>query len=123
MKRFAYKMTVFALLCVTLNGCLMTHDENQDWTETILLTVSSETGRYYTYPLEDNREGCEGMKIKEDHEEYWSTVPFTEITDFHYKVGNEYRLKVLKTHLANPPADGSNVRYKLIEVIRIMNRE
>ena len=34
-----------------------------------------------------------------------------------YKKGTEYTLKVEKTTLANPPADDSNVRYKLIEII------
>ncbi|MDR1673242.1 MAG: DUF4377 domain-containing protein [Bacteroidales bacterium] len=37
-------------------------------------------------------------------------IPLNAIEDFNYEVGHEYRLKVLKTHLANPPADGSDIK-------------
>ncbi|WP_343020633.1 DUF4377 domain-containing protein, partial [Bacteroides uniformis] len=47
----------------------------------------------------------------------YSKLPFSGIDGFVYKKGIEYTLKVEKTTLANPPADDSNVRYKLIEIL------
>jgi hypothetical protein len=39
------------------------------------------------------------------------------IEGFTHSLGWEYYLEVEKTHLVNPPADASNVKYKLIKVI------
>jgi len=39
------------------------------------------------------------------------------IEGFEYEAGNEYLLKVLKTPIANPAADGHTATYKLIEII------
>ena len=42
---------------------------------------------------------------------------FQGITDFVYEKGYEYALWVEKRTLVNPPADGSSIVYKLIDVI------
>jgi Domain of unknown function (DUF4377) len=39
------------------------------------------------------------------------------IEGFEYEAGNEYLLKVLKTPIENPAADGHTATYKLIEII------
>ena len=39
------------------------------------------------------------------------------IEGFEYEEGNEYLLKVLKTPIENPAADGHTATYKLIEII------
>ena len=44
-------------------------------------------------------------------------VPYGDIEGFEYQQGHEYELKVQKTTLANPPADASNIAYKLLEII------
>ena len=75
MKHFSYKIIVFALLCISINGCFtdLTDNEDRDWSETILLSVSSEKRVYYD-PV------CtgiphEGIQIKEDNINYWYTIP------------------------------------------------
>jgi hypothetical protein len=115
MRHFTNKITVFALLCISVNSCLTANEKNQDWSETILLSVASEKALYY--PIEGAGASSSGIKVKEDNCEYWITLPLNDIQGFHYEEGYEYRLKVLKIHLANPPMDSSDVRYKLIKII------
>ncbi|MDR0745092.1 MAG: DUF4377 domain-containing protein [Mediterranea sp.] len=103
-------ISFFTLLMV---GCK--DGENKDWTEEVLMTVASEFVDYH--PIEGNGVISNGLHIKEDNISYWIKIPLNAIEDFDYEVGCEYRLKVLKIHLANPPADGSDVKYKLIEIM------
>jgi hypothetical protein len=98
---------------LTLPGC--ENDENKDWTKEVMLTVSSEMVKYC--PIESNGLAVEGMNIKEDDVSYWTPVSLNEIDGFHYEAGYEYRLKVLKKHLENPPADASDVTYELLEIL------
>jgi hypothetical protein len=98
---------------LTLPGC--ENDGDKDWTEEVLLTVSSEKVKYY--PIEGNGLGVEGMNVKEDNENYWAKMSLNEIEGFQYEAGYEYRLKALKKHLANPPADASDVTYKLLKIL------
>jgi hypothetical protein len=88
---------------------------NKDWTEEVLMTVAPEFVDYH--PIESNGVASDGLHVKEDNISHWIKIPLDAIENFDYEVGYEYRLKVLKTHLANPPADGSDVKYKLIEII------
>jgi len=88
---------------------------NSDKTVTVYLTVSHEYADYISF--EGNGLASDGIRIKEDNVSYWLNLPIDGIEGFNYEVGFEYRLKVLKTYLANPPADGLDVRYKLIELI------
>ncbi|MDR1555635.1 MAG: DUF4377 domain-containing protein, partial [Tannerellaceae bacterium] len=94
-------ISFFTLLMVV--GCK--DSENKDWTEEVLMTVASEFVDYH--PIESNGIASDGLHIKEDNISYWIKIPLDAIEGFNYEVGYEYRLKVLKTHLANPPADGS----------------
>ncbi|MDY7394838.1 DUF4377 domain-containing protein [Aureibaculum sp. 2210JD6-5] len=42
---------------------------------------------------------------------------YGEIEGFNYELGYLYSLKIKKETLENPPADGSSIRYKLIEEV------
>lgn len=103
------------ILCtlVSLYGCL-DDDTKQDWSEIVNLYVSSETGEYRPFGSENT---LEGMKIKEKENESWAVIHFQSITGFTYEKGYNYLLKVEKIHLGNPPADGSDIDYKLIEIL------
>lgn len=85
-----------------------------DKVETIKLYVSAETETYTPW-VSDTPVEC--MLVKEEGNSSYSKLPFNGIEGFVYKKGFEYTLKVEKTTLANPPADDSDVRYKLIEII------
>lgn len=89
-------------------------DDMTDKVETIKMYVSAETDTYIPWggvtPVE-----C--MLVKEEGDSSYSKLRLNGIEGFVYKKVFEYTLKVEKTTLANPPADDSDVRYKLIEVI------
>ena len=57
------------------------------------------------------------MLVKEESESDYKTLDFQGIADFVYEKGYEYALWVEKRTLVNPPADGSSIVYKLIDVI------
>jgi hypothetical protein len=114
MIRLKFLLTVsISFFTLLIAGC--ENNENKDWAEEVLITVASEFVDYH--PIEGNGVTSDGLHIKEDNASYWIKIPLDAIEDFNYEVGHEYKLKVLKTHLANPPADGSDVKYKLIEII------
>lgn len=97
------------ILCV---GC---HDDKpEDWSEIVNLYISAETGNYKPLGAE---KVLEGMKIREKLTEDWEIVHFKTIEGFSYEKGYSYTLKVEKIHLGNPPADGLDIRYKLIEIL------
>jgi hypothetical protein len=93
--------------------------EKKDWTEEAMLTVASEHVIFYQWKGDDMP--VEVVDVKDDNLDYWHTVPLIVvgryIEGFTYEKGYEYRLKVLKIHLANPPADGVDFKYKLISII------
>jgi len=113
-KRFQVISYLF-ILCImmSLSSCFNDDNNPKDWTETVNLYVSSETASFK--PLE-GIEG-EGMKIKEKEGAAWTVVAFSTISEFTYKKGYNYLLETEKTHLGNPPADGSNISYKLVKII------
>ena len=110
----------FILLAgMLMAGCsLDDDDEPKDVVREIMMSVSHETG--ITYDLFDTNaeRPIECMLVKEEGGDgLWHTLVFGAIEGFTYVKGHAYELKVRKTILANPPADGSNCRYKLIEIL------
>ena len=105
-------IAIMALTGIILSGC---NKENPaDKIETILMYVSSETGNSQPWGSETSFE-C--MLVKEEGESEFHPLPYGDIEGFEYQQGHEYELKVQKTTLANPPADASNIAYKLLEII------
>ncbi|MBO3096962.1 DUF4377 domain-containing protein [Gelidibacter pelagius] len=56
------------------------------------------------------------LQIKEVGESDW-TYFYSDIEGFDYIEGFYYKIKVAVTEVENPPADGSSLKYKLIEVL------
>ena len=80
------------------------------------MLISDKTGTYQPWgsdfvPL--IRIAGERKKVKANYK----TLDFQGITDFVYEKGYEYALWVEKRTLVDPPADGSSIVYKLIDVI------
>lgn len=103
----------FAALC---SSCLDNEDD-EDWSEVVNLYVASEKGEYYPQEYPNGLAPLEGIKIKEHPNDEWTIISINGIKGFVYEEGFEYYLRVEKTHLGNPPADGMDVIYKLIEII------
>lgn len=114
-----YLLPFVLLASLVMTGCSIDDDDEQkDKVKVILMSVSHETG--ITYDLFDaNAEHpIECMLVKEEGGDgQWTTLAFGAIEGFTYVKGHSYELRVRKTILANPPADGSNCRYKLIEIL------
>ena len=56
------------------------------------------------------------MQVKERPQDEWRNF-FDHIEGFQYEPGFSYRLRVLKTPVPNPPADGSSVEWRLLEAL------
>lgn len=117
-------MSKYLSLLMLLAGMLMVScsldndDYLKDVVKEIRMSVSHETG--ITYDLFDTNAEypIECMLVKEEGGDgQWTTLAFGAIEGFTYVKGHSYELRVRKTILANPPADGSNCRYKLIEIL------
>ena len=89
------------LFLFSFNFVSCDNEELTDKVETIKIYVSAETDTYIPWGSDTP---VECMLVKEEGSSS-------------YEKGNEYTLKVEKRTLANPPADDSKVRYKLIEII------
>lgn len=109
-------ISFLAIITLILVSC--SDDEPKDIVKEIRMEVSAETG--ITYDLfDDKREHpIECMLVmSEEYPGEWQHMPFGTIEGFTYERGHEYYLRVKKTTLANPPADASNCKYSLIEIL------
>ena len=118
MKTMKIWRIAFAMLAAfSLTSC-SSDDDNEDKVEQVTVYVSAETGVYYDMWLDPERENpIIGMQIREEGNSVWRTVSLYTIKGFTYEKGNEYKLLVKKTTLANPPQDASNIRYELISIV------
>ena len=113
--RKLFHFTILLLLSAIYISC--DKDLTEDWSEVINLYVDAELGEYRPWGHPEDAEPLDGLKIKERKDADWDIIPMSGIEGFTHSLGWEYYLEVEKTHLVNPPADVSNVKYKLIKVI------
>ena len=113
--RKLFHFTILLLLSAIYISC--DKDLTEDWNEVINLYVDAELGEYRPWGHPEDAEPLDGLKIKERKDADWDIIPMNGIEGFTHSLGWEFCLEVEKTHLANPPADASNVKYKLIRVI------
>ncbi len=107
---------IFSIFGAVLTSC--SDDEPKDKVKEITMYVSSETGFMYglfdtygEYPIE-----CM-LVMTEDDRSDWSPLSFQGIQGFSYERGHEYELRVKRTIMANPPADGSDRYYELVRIV------
>ena len=115
--KLKYFYWVLVALCITTTFISCDNDTSEDWSEVIKLYVDAELGEYRPWGHPEDAEPLDGLKIKERKDADWDIIPMNGIEGFTHSLGWEFCLEVEKTHLANPPADASNVKYKLIRVI------
>lgn len=99
-----------------LTAC-MNEDEPKDITKEVTMYVSSKTGIMYNLFDSEREFPIECMLVKEQREDEYHPLAFSGIQGFEYEKGYEYDLRVNKTTLANPPADGNIYKYQLVRVI------
>ena len=115
--RKLFHFTILLLLSAIYISC--DKDLTEDWNEVINLYVDAELGEYRPWGHPEDAEPLDGLKIKERKDADWEVIPIDGIIGFSYVEGNEYFIEVEKTHLANPPADASNISYTLIRIISV----
>ncbi|MGM9511177.1 DUF4377 domain-containing protein [Larkinella sp. GY13] len=75
-----------------------------------------------TMEVADHYQDCTGvgpmkcLLVKIDGAPNW-TFHYAGIEGFAYEEGFEYKLTVKREKIKNPPADGSSIRYTLVNVI------
>ncbi|MEM7132615.1 MAG: SdrD B-like domain-containing protein [Chloroflexota bacterium] len=84
--------------------------------------VSISDGQLITLYVGPYREPCMGLvprlclQVRRDPSETWQNS-FAHIEGFEHQNGYEYELLVLEEQLANPPADGSSIRWTLVDIV------
>lgn len=91
-------------------------DEPKDSSKDIIMYVSEETD-IMEPPYGAIQTPVECLLVKEEGSDTWRKMYKEQIHGFTYENGHAYTLKVRKTILANPPADGFNTIYSLISII------
>ncbi len=87
---------------------------------TFVIQGSAKTKTFY---VADHLVDCVGvapqkcMLIREKQTDEWSNF-YGNIEGFNYEEGFEYLIKVKVKKIKNPPADGSSLKYTLLEVLR-----
>ncbi len=119
-KPFTLPALFLLFICsFSLISCLDDDDGSKDKVSVIRITVDSEIVERIHYPFgSSGKMLSDFMKVKINNSNEWEYMSLFEIGDFKYEDGNEYLLEVEKTELANPPADGSSVVYKLRKIIK-----
>ncbi len=112
----------FCLILLTVITALVScvnDNEPVDRQETVLLYVSATPGQ--ATGMTGSTYSC--MMVKEKGGSSWNPCDFQGITGFTYEQGYDYELLVMKTTYANPPADGADYDYTLIEVVSKVAKE
>lgn len=107
------KKLIFYLLfisCLFIASCNNNEPGTKDKTSTIMLYVDSHMDDMM---LLGGWSEC--LRVKEENESEWRN--HSGIAGFNYEKGYQYQLKVDKIALSNPPADGSSIEYRLLEVV------
>ena len=120
LKSFYYYVLIALCISVVFSSCNEgAFEDREDWSEVVKLYVDAELGEYRPWGHPEDAEPLDGLKIKERKDADWEIIPMDGIDGFTYVEGNEYFIEVEKTHLANPPADASNISYTLIRIISV----
>ena len=89
--------------------------EKEDHSDRTVVVTAIVYHKYIDYTIFPGTTTIKGIKIKETNSTEWISLP--EIEKFDYVENHEYQVRLQKTYLANPPQDGSNIVYKLDEIL------
>ncbi|MEN4761123.1 MULTISPECIES: DUF4377 domain-containing protein [unclassified Chryseobacterium] len=84
--------------------------------------ATSSNGNEKTFIVGPQTADCTGvapmkcLQVKETPNGEWTNF-YTNIDGFTYEPGYEYVLKVKTEKIANPPADGSSIKYTLVKQV------
>jgi hypothetical protein len=105
------------LAAFSLASC-SSDDDDKDIVKEINMSVSAEPGVMYDLFDSMGEHPIECMRVMtEDEPGRWQNLSFSDVKGFIYERGHEYELRVKRTILANPPADGSDRTYELVRIL------
>lgn len=87
-----------------------------------LITISCHNHKETIMYINNHEESCVGVApqkcllIKFNTVDDWQYF-YNTIEGFEYESGYFYKLKIKKQSIENPPADGSSLKYILVEII------
>lgn len=114
MKSTFFKFYLLFTSLLLLTASCLDDGQPKDKVQTITLYVSEKMST--DAPLfSDKLVPC--LLVKEKENADWTKLFPGEIEGFTYEEGYAYKLSVQKTTLANPPADGSLYKYKLLKIL------
>ncbi|MBP92851.1 MAG: hypothetical protein CMC55_01905 [Flavobacteriaceae bacterium] len=88
-----------------------------------LATFSCQETDLTTVYIANKQADCVGvgpqkcLQVKFENDTEWSLF-YDQIEGFTYETGFYYKLQVTKETISNPPADASNIKYTLVEVVK-----
>jgi len=108
----------FAMLAAFSLASCSSDDDDKDIVKEINMSVSAEPGVMYDLFDSMGEHPIECMRVMtEDEPGRWQNLYFSDVKGFIYERGHEYELRVKRTILANPPADGSDRTYELVRIL------
>ncbi|MBS9768116.1 MAG: DUF4377 domain-containing protein [Flavobacteriaceae bacterium] len=112
-------LSVFLALfsCVGIVGCSFDDDEPKDWTEYKTYIVSDHKVERKTAIVPSSESVVRQYLELIDENGKILYLLGEEIKGFEYEEGYIYKIKVKIIHLAEPPQDGSNLRYVLDKLL------
>lgn len=115
--RQTFLAIIVAVTAFMTSSCLSDDDPYADKVSEITITVKSETVFSYPFMGVNSESFPIEMLVVEEPGGRYTQVTTTEIEGFEWERGYEYRLRVRKTVLGLPPADGTDTIYKLLSII------
>ena len=104
----AHIVSFLAIAAVLLSGCA---------------NLSGPDERVITMDVAAQRVPCMGivpqecLSVRQEQDTAW-TLFYDPIDGFQFESGFEYTIRVAVRTVSNPPADGSSLAYRLLEILR-----
>ena len=113
-----WRLAFAMLVAFSLASCSSDDDNDKDIVNEINMSVSAEPGVMYDLFDSMGEHPIECMRVMtEDEPGQWQNLHFSDIKGFTYERGHEYKLRVKRTILDNPPQDASNRTYELVRIL------
>lgn len=103
-----FSLSVFILVILIL-GC----SKDDQYSDEVIMFVAS---KYADTPNGIYPEKSLNVKIGNENQQ-WTPLYNNSVENFEYTEGFSYKLLVERTVIKSPPADGSNTKYRLINII------
>ena len=113
-----WRLAFAMLVAFSLASCSSDDDNDKNIVNEINMSVSAEPGVMYDLFDSMGEHPIECMRVMtEDEPGQWQNLHFSDIKGFTYERGHEYKLRVKRTILDNPPQDASNRTYELVRIL------